>query len=59
MVGVQEGSRGETAAMVIQIVDFHKPVDFSGLDLDLCLQVTLSIKCHDVVGLRGSRRCGV
>ena len=43
-----EGSRSGTVAMVIRIVDFNKSIDFSGLYLNLCLQVTLAIKCQGV-----------
>ena len=44
-----EGSRAGRATVVIKTVDFNKSIDFSGLYLNLSLQVTLSIKCQDVV----------
>ena len=46
-----EGSRAGRATVVIKTVDFkfNKSIDFSGLYLNLSLQVTLSIKCQGVV----------
>ena len=44
-----EASRAGRATVVIKTVDFNKSIDFSGLYLNLSLQVTLSIKCQGVV----------